>query len=458
MNTMSKEAEKPFKINTDTALRFGAGGALAGASLATVLGLAKVIHDMKKDVEPTETDEDQLVLTLPSRAKEAEALIDSLVCENLAAGVPTFGPDMEKSANWQTFVSSLLAAGGGGLAGYALIDKLFEMRRMKELNEKVEMAQEEYMDKLLNAGAEEKIGMDESAGLTAMAKEALFDRTGDPTFDKLDYPLGIAALATLLGAGGSAWLTKKFLDEQSRKGDIDFKPRKPVKIRRVVFKTASAQGEKEAADRAIDPEVIPAAVGVFLDVCSGKPTILSDEKVAEAMIAIDMKPSDLYKQATESFDRFLLTLKQNPDLRKQIRDMAMDQHPVLKYFKWGAGLPYIKDIADQKLYDEVSKKFGPRAADDPMKIKYGSDKSASVLTSMLGSLAAERAIQDSTEAALAKSKAEEEVAATDPKMKMEELVKDLEIGAVDPNAQEFVRKNEAKIRAVLADLAEKGVI
>lgn len=458
---MDKSAEKPFKINTDTALRFGAGGALAGASLATVLGLAKVIHDMRKETQPEDTDESQLILTLPRKVKEAEALIDSIVCENLAASVPSIGPDMEKAANWQTFVASLLAAGGGGLAGYALVDKLFEKRRMKELEQKVDLAKEEYLDKLMRAGADEKIGSAEPTGLEEITKQALFDREGDPTFDKLDYPLGIAALAALLGAGGSAWLTKKFLDEQSRKHDIDFKPPKPVRIRRVVFKTAAAEGEKEASSREIDPEIIPAALGVFLDICSGQPDIIGSEKVAEAMIAADLKPSDLYKQATESFDRFLLTLKQNPELRKQIRDMSMDQHPVLKYFKWGAGLPYIKDIADEKLYEEVSKKYGPRAEDSPMKIKYGSVKSANIMQSMIGSTLAEQAIRKSTEEAVSEAEArkkEEAALAEDPRIKLKELVKDLEIGAADPNAAEFVRANEDKIRAVLAELADKGVI
>ena len=432
----SSASDNPFNVNTSTAMRFGAGGALAGVSLATLLGLAKVLKDMKKKKDPSESTEDQLVLTLPRRVKRAEALVDHIVCENIARTVPTFGPDMEKTANWQTLVASLLAAGGGGMAGYALIDKLFEMKRMRELESQVEQAKEEYLDKLMLAGEDEKIGMAKQAGLS----DLFGDRQGEPSFSKLDYPMGIAVLAALLGAGGSAWLTKRFLDKQD---EDDFKPPKPIRVKRVVFKTAAAE-EKEASDREIDPEILPAALGVFLDICSGEPTVVGSEKVAEAMQELDMKPSDLYKQAGEDFDRFILTLKQSPQLRKQLRDMSMDVHPVLRYFKWAAGLPFLSDMADSRLYDELSYEYGPRRADNPLNIKY-----ASVLDSLIGSMAAEKAL-DSARGVLSNGQPAEE------KPELEDIIRELEIGAADPNAEEFVAQNKAKIVAVLQRLAEEG--
>jgi hypothetical protein len=431
----SNASDNPFNVNVSTAGRFGAGGLLAGASLATLLGLAKVLADMRRKGESDESDSNQLVLTLPTRIKEAEQLIDHIGYEKIAESIPGFGPEMEKSANWQTMVASILAAGGAGTAGYALVDKLFEMRRIKELEAELERAQTEYLDKLQLASDEVK-----EAGMFG-------DREGEPSFRKLDYPLGIAALMTLLGAGGTAWLTKRFLDKlEEEKQPESFKPRKPIKVQKVIFKSASADGEKEASDNTVDPELMPAALGVFLDICSGEPTIVGSEKVAAEMKKIDMTPTQLYKQAGESFDRFLLTLKQNPELRKQMKDMAMDTHPLLKYFKWAAGLPYIRDLTDTSLYDQLSSQYGPRREDQPMAIKYGS-----VLDSLVGSLAAEKAVDIGKDMLSSKEQKPEEE-------ELQDAVRQLDIGAADPEAAEFVNKNAEQLKDILTKLVQEGAI
>ena len=175
--------------------------------------------------------------------------------------------------------------------------------------------------------------------------------------------------------------------------------------------------------------------------------MVGSEKVACEMQKINMTPTQLYKQAGESFDRFLLTLKQNPELRKQMKDMAMDTHPLLKYFKWAAGLPYIKDLTDQSLYTNLSKKYGPRRADKPMAIKYGS-----VLDSLIGSLAAEQAVETGKNV-LTGSKDK-----PDKDEELKETVRDLEIGAEDPAAEEFVNNNAEQLKTILTKLVQEGAI
>jgi len=456
----NEENGNPFNVNTSTAGRFGAGGLLAGASLASILGLIKMISDMKRDKSrdnDEETGLDRLVLTLPAKRAEAEDVIDRMYTQRFCDGIPTLGPDMEKSANWQTLVASLLAAGGGTAASYALVDKLFEIRRMRELEKQLESSQQEYLDKLDTASSEVK-----SAGLA----ELFGDREGEPSFNKLDYPIGLAVLATLLGAGGSAWLTKRFLD-QSDDTEVDpgFKPRKPIKVKRIVFRTAK-DGEKEASAKEVDPEVLSAAVGVYLDICSGIPALASDEKVAAELKKINMTAGDLYKTAgdSEEFDKFMYILAANPDLRTQMKRMSMDTHPILKYFKWAAGLPIIRDFSDRSLYDELNREYGPARELFPEAFRKAGrinmprdlndfGKSASVLDSLIGSMAAEKAIESMGDA----MKNKKEVP-SDKDQELKEMIRELEIGAADPNAEEFVSSREEQIKKILTRLVQEGKI
>lgn len=455
----------PFNINTSTAGRFAAGGLLGGASLASILGLIKMITDMKRDKsrgEEEDTGLDRLVLTLPAKRAEAEERIDRAYVERFCSQIPRVGPDMEKSANWQTLVASLLAAGGGTVASYALVDKLFEIRRMKELEKQLASSQQEYLDKLDTASQEIK-----TAGILGDS-----DRTGDPSFNKLDYPIGLAVLATLLGAGGSAWLTKKFLDEYENEEDVSdpgFKPRKPIKVKRIVFRTASGDDEKEASSREIDPETFAAALGVYLDVCSGEAKMASDERVAEELQKVGMTAGDMYKAAAndEEFQKFMYILAANPDLRTQMKRMSMDTHPLLKYFKWAAGLPLISQITDRSLHDQLNRQYGPARELFPEAFRNGGifippdlqdfGKKASVLDSLIGSMAAERALDGMSDAMKRKKQIPDEEAQDDDE-ELKSMVRELEIGAADPNAEEFVRGREKQIKEILTKLVRQGKI
>lgn len=433
--------DNPLNVNLSTAGRFGAGGLLTGASLASVLGLLKMINDMREDskVDGSE-DTDRLVLTLPAKRASADELIDTMFTDNFISSLPKIGPDMEKAANWQTLVASLLAAGGAGSAGYALVDKLFEMRRMKELNDRVGESQQEYLDKLDAASTEIK-----SAGIFDSAE-------GESSFNKLDYPIGLAVLATLLGAGGSGWLTKRFLDQTSDdKLDPGFKPRKPIKVKRIVFRTAGP-GEKAASVEDVDPDTLQAALGVYLDICSGKPELAADEKVAEELVKMDMKPSDLYKQAATEFDTFIQMLHTNPELKEQMKRMSMDKHPILKYLKWSVGLPIIDKISDDSMYDTLSRKYGP--ASNMFPEPYQDYKQASVLDSLIGSLAADQAVDSVKDMVVNRG----ESRPTEVAPEIEAAIRELEIGAADPNAEEFVNSRQDEIKAILTKLVEEGKI
>lgn len=256
-----------------------------------------------------------------------------------------------KCANWQTLAASVLAMGGGGAAGYALIDKLYELKRMKKKEQELNTAKSEYLDKLQLGGT----------------KAASDPNTS--TFGKLDYPLGMAALALLLGSGTTAFLTKRVLDEYNKEPEIKADP----KVKRIVFKSAEDKTEDITDEKTA--ETVSAMLGIYMDICSGSPDVVGDEKCAEYLEKINLTPGDIYKMAAYQDDYYSLlsTLDQNPEFRKLLQRMSMEKHPILKYMKWSVGLPGIRDIADKKLYKAVESQFGPQTL-NPQAIPSGAPK------------------------------------------------------------------------------------
>lgn len=244
-----------------------------------------------------------------------------------------------KQANWQTFAAAMLAAGGGGTAGYALVNRIFARKREKELEKELLGAKQEYLDMLSKNGA-------------ALEKTAADRHEGSRTFGFLDYPIGMAALLYMLGAGGTAWLTKRILDHYSTQGATPDENAAPD-IKRIMFST-----EKTASDDSEARDVMEAAVGVYLDLCSGRADIIGDMACKQAML---IEPSELYKMASEDYDKLVMYLKSNPQLRSTIKRLAMEKHPLLKHLKMMANWPLIGGMGDKKLFDELRRRFGPES-------------------------------------------------------------------------------------------------
>jgi hypothetical protein len=468
-----KIAEDDEFIDRDKVLRYGLGGAATGAGAAAVLSLINMLKRMKDEREP-ETDDKTIVLTLP-RSKMAsdrsEAGVDQPVqtaptsgkMPNEEAGVKEtkmvassgkakketyqvkhmnpskgqvrepsgkYGIKIQKQAAWPTLTASLLAAGTGGILGYKIVDKIYEMRQMKKKEEELDKAKEEYLDLLGKAASDDS------------EKQAKGD------FNLWDYPAGLGALALILGGGGTAYLTKKILDEQTRQPE----PEDVAKIQKIVFRTAPEREEddeegysksaadKEAHDEAVD--IFKSALGVMLDVCESKHNILKEASVAEELDRLDMSAADLYKMAGEDYNTLVATLQHNPELRKLITRASMDKHPLLKYFKWAAGLPGVRHFADKKIYEDVAKRLGPTVPVD--KVAGVLDMLGSITASTIGSNIAEK----------------DNEAVERAREKEEEIEEDtgIDIGAADPAAAAFIIQNEDKIRKVIETLKAQGKI
>jgi hypothetical protein len=314
---------------------------------------------------------------------------------------------LKKNANWQTLTASLLAMGAGGMLGYSLVDKIHDIRRVKQKEQEHEQARREYMD-LLKKEPDEK-----SAEQPAFMD--VFDKEAKKTFTVLDYPLGIAALSLILGTGGSAYITKRILDEMEDGGSA---PAKQPEVRRIVFRTdEGAPADKEASDK--NSLVATAALGVFLDLCSGQANVLDNEKVAE-----HGKPAKLYKMATENFDNFMQFLEANEGLCRSIKESTVNTHPVVNYFN---------QEKEASLFDPTG-----------------------VMTSLYGSTLAAQLISKNKAKEEAEPGAEKKEPVEDKAKRVQEIMQNLEIAAADPEAADFIRNNADRIRALLQQMAAQG--
>ena len=330
-----------------------------------------------------------------------------------------------KKANWQTLAMAIIAALGGGTAGYSLVDSIYNKRRMAGKQRQAEQAQQEYLDMLRPKTAAER------------------------SFNRLDYPLAFAALSLLLGSGGTAYLTKRILDEYSNDTAKQFKDPMAPQVKRIVFKTAEADEDPD-----ITSEKIAALVGIYLDICSGRPEILGDSKCAEALVAADTDAIKMYKAAAygEDYSSLLATLDANPKLRQLIQRVAAEKHPVLRHAKWLLKMPGISGMADRKLYEGIDQALGPKSAGFPSLV----GNSPTMLgASILGSEIAENSAERGRTAAINKARANKKET---PEQRAKRILSELTIATADPNAAEFVDENQGKLKELLKALALSGRI
>lgn len=529
MQEKRAKIDLPFNIQPEIVARYGLGGLLTGGALASALNLVHMLRELSRqraEKVPTETDESTLVLTLPPGRKAAAAkpapyapakgkyITDgnvgdydahepppstgpvnpelgivnkkslpitvkrrAVLTNKTMKGKRRQGPRESgqfgvKTANWPTLTAALLAMGAGGGLGYSLIDKLYEIRRLKAGEKELDTARQEYLDLLAK---------DKEAGFNELftipqEKLALF---GDKkrTFGMIDLPLGLAALAFILGTGGSAYLTKRILDQLGAK-----KPPKGVQpaVKRIVFrstpgeegtnlseeigpeeepKVAESIEELEKAQEA--DEVFDAALGTYLDIMSGAPAVTGTDAVKAKLAEIGETPASLIKTAATDFDSLIATLQANPKLRQLMQGAMMESHPIIKHFKWATKLPVLQQIADAMMYKKINQIFKPATPAAPKTAEeLGFQqlcKQAGILAPRLADIAA--SFYGST---LASQVGDEDESKTVPEVSPEERARELlgrlRLAAEDKPAAEFVMRNKAAIIKILKRLAAEGKI
>jgi len=477
-------ADNMFDVNTDTLLRFGAGGLAGGASIGLILNLMREFKEKKDSFEKSEGDKDNiLTITLPSKKPEPVAEItkevepeliedltdeeleyfeglsknsavsvnketDRVTVKNLKApegnfvsaattktkvskGGTTMSAKMRaqsrhydgqfgKSANWETLAASILAVTGAGYAGLKGVDMLFDAKNRGELEDELDEARAAYQAKL---------------------QDALSKTATDNTFRWGDYPLALSALALLVGGGSTAYLTKKVLDSMNKTPKSDYDRPKTPEIQRIVFKTDKEASARDTADTAI------AMLGVYTDAFTKSADVVSDHEVASKLAAHGWTPKSIYKAAAnnEEFERLSTLLAQAPDIRNAMKRATMDKHPILKYLKWGADLPFIRNITDASLYDRLSAEMGPLRDMADRKFKMRDQLGMAKMSSLLGAAPL-------ITSAIGSTIANELDESMEERIKEEEKSKRGKVTTVDgldPEAEAYILDHRDEIEAIL---------
>ena len=458
---MQSQEKKALEVDPKFVGRYALGGAITGASVASLLNLVRMIKEMhqerKEQLVTPETSEDTIVLTLPPKRGESKKnKKPETICHithqktMLVKGPPrgkqarraydgTFG--VKTAVGWPTLTMGALAALGSGYAGAQLVNKLADMRREKQLRQELEAAQQEYLD-MLQQGKSAEV-LDELFDVPGLDKSANSFSTA------INTPVAVAALLSILGAGGSAYITKRVLDEKLREAQqrgLDI-----PKVRRIVFKSKpGSEEDEEKAGNAEDIECIDAALGIMMDKIGTDTIILEEPQVKEAMVKENTSARQLFKLAQDA-DILMEYLRQTPTLRRMIQRAAMEKHPVYKHLRWTLGrVPGVQGMADKKLYEAANQMFS----------KYSEKMALSLPTDVLGSvvgssIAGREQVDDIADAVV---KAQEKVKATQPEPALSpgEMAERVQLVGADPEAQAYIEANKEKILKILEQMAAAG--
>jgi hypothetical protein len=395
---MRKQA---LDIDAGTVAKSVVGGAIGGAGVMSAITLLRMLAAQRRDaqgqVQPDDTNEDTIVLTLPQ--KKAEDAPPGSIAEDRVYGSdnPEKKVDHPKSRHnklvakrqfrnfdgtigtkvaatgWPTQTASALGVVGGGLAGAALVDRIYAIHREMKLKREIEAAKQEYLDML--QGGEPK---------TAEARSILYSFTpvgtekqaGAESFGAQNYPMTVMALLTLMGSGSTAYITKKILDEKLRESeDVGFDP---PKVNRILIRSAKSPQPQE-----IGQDEFKAAMVMAIQSELGTVGPLADDDMKLALAKIGESPNSFLKKAQDQGVADLIAdmREKYPDILSSLQTkftqaqsgpMAWIANKFPGMFKSLANFPGLRNIADNKtksmlsnaLYPEV--KLAQKAPIGPM--------------------------------------------------------------------------------------------
>lgn len=344
----------PEKNDIPTILRYGLGGAAVGGGTAAILSLIQKIKLDKKLSEERrryanpETDENTIVLRLPAKRaavsritpEELKALARDrakALTEDELEYLQYAGAELpQKQANDPaTFAAASLAAMGGGVLSYQLIRKLHHKQVLKELAAREEAARTELLDNMLAKQSDEK-------------------QAGD--FSGADSVMGSLLLLGLLGAGGSAYVTKKYLDQQF--AEKDRAKYTPPKVNRVIIRTQPADEASLDAHEKVgseeDMDVLRTISVMHMMKAGDDMRAFEDAEVKAALAAANLtKEAALELGTGTAMGDAISGLLGQEDIRRSLQRAYMQDHPMLKHFKWALRVPGLRGIADRMTYSKL---------------------------------------------------------------------------------------------------------
>ena len=331
--------DKTALLNIDPATvgRFATGGLLAGGGTAALVNLVHMVREMHQErakrKRPNETDENTIVLTLPQKKAFVEASkgeptkIKRVLGSTMSEHPVTAGKQLRHhtgeygtktaATGWPTLTAGTLAALGTSAAGAALVDKLYEKRRERQLQLELDKAKQEYMDVL-------------GGHKTASWVEYMFDiaeptkQASDSSFGFLNYPLAAAALLSILGTGGAGYLTKKILDAKLQ--DTADKGMEGTKVKRIVLQSAPTTDASKMASSE-DINEITGTLLAMMDGISGRDQYLNTPSIKSAAAIAGTTTPQVAELSLEQPATFRKLMDANPQLWKAM--VAQSRHSIL---------------------------------------------------------------------------------------------------------------------------------
>jgi len=435
---MDKTAQ--LEVDKPMVLRHLLGGALVGGSGAAVVNLAHMLREMqekrrKREEREVLGDKNTITLTLPPKRAVAESYDDIANAADVkskaekrnklavtqtrttttqgpdgqnqarryngtfgiktaqeeggwldkALGTKPVGPPRPANPTWPTLTGRWAGATAGVAAGALIVNKVYAVRRKKQLERQLAKAKEEYLDKL-DVASTSKLAEDiDSIFVIPVDVGTDMDKSAQENLTAgIRYPLAYAAFLALIGTGGSAYLTKKYLDDRYKSEEK--KLPKAHKIQRIVFKSSpkntgevtskgkkdnEAEVEEEHEVTAEDMSCLRSAFAVMCDVVEDKPNVLGSPAVREELEKLGETPEGLMKRAANEpeLDALLNWLKGQPELRERVQRMYIEQHPSMQGIQgWaaekGMGTKAGRRVADNKTYDFVTDMYNEQGGID----------------------------------------------------------------------------------------------
>jgi hypothetical protein len=490
------------KQGMGTVTRHALSGAAFGGGAAALVNLVHMLNKMRearaKALKPTEIDENTIVLTLPPKRAEindahtkvksvegpesADFVLNRKSGQSRRMGSMQFGPRLcstEKQAGeshgWPTLTASSLAALGGGVGGYMLVNKLYEMHRERRLQQELSAAKKEYMDLLSGNAVKGASCIENAFGWQVPGDE----KQAGSTFGLLNYPLSWMALLSILGAGATGYITKRVLDEQFRA--VQDKSLDIPKVKRIVFRSAPATDQDpEKVATADDSEAIMGGLMVMMDRVSGTHRFTGSPELKPVLEKIGMTKEALVKEAND-WDMLYNHLEQAPDLRKALYGLytRYTSNPVTGFFKRLAlNIPAVQRKADRRLYsmlDTIRNQVPrggmrwtqqvPNTYMQPKVAQDATSKTSPLVALALASGVLGRTVSqgltdhERTPEEMAQLIASAQEQADERRRMLDTKVQDdVQVAGADPKAKKYVIKNRAAIQALVKRLAAEGQV
>jgi len=290
-------------------------GLLGGAGVGAAANLLRSYVEMRKPTKK-ETDDETIVLTLPSKAASASCggysgmdaakPGESKVVSTSKGGVQQmrdagkFGkrigkPKQEKEGvkcaeggnpgpnSVGTIVANALGLTAGSLLSYEAVSRLFDAMNERRLKRKLKAAQQAYVDAMTGASKRAELvssvfaPVERAIGPVPMEKSAWspLDWIPDPASNAIRYPAAFYLLALLAGTGATAYVTKKVMDKQFPEEKLRKDINRPT---RIVFRTdgekpSLLEGEKgsEKEASAETCAAVTALLPIYMDIVEGAP-------------------------------------------------------------------------------------------------------------------------------------------------------------------------------------------